>query len=165
MQNGFSAHIVIAKTKYYNYKNTLVLFSLKGLKYWPCGIFFLSIIFPFFRVYIAEKQEHWSYLAISCITFIRLLSYAKFTFQTDACHIVSAMKQMGLLRMRAAISLPAQTEQRRSFWWGHDTVGNKPFKLHSKHHEADWTVCACAQLSAVLRRWNRGASSGGDTTL
>jgi hypothetical protein len=33
---------------------------------------------------------------------------------------------MGLLRMRAAISLPTQTEQRRSFWWGHDTVGNKP---------------------------------------
>jgi hypothetical protein len=33
---------------------------------------------------------------------------------------------MGLLRMRAAISLPAQTEQRRCFWWGHDTVGNKP---------------------------------------
>ncbi len=34
---------------------------------------------------------------------------------------------MGLLRMRAAISCPAQTEQRRFFWWGHDTVGNKPF--------------------------------------
>jgi hypothetical protein len=33
---------------------------------------------------------------------------------------------MGLLRMRAAINLPAQTEQRRYFWWGHDTVGNKP---------------------------------------
>jgi hypothetical protein len=33
---------------------------------------------------------------------------------------------MGLLRMRAAISLPTQTEQRRSFGWGHDTVGNKP---------------------------------------
>jgi hypothetical protein len=32
---------------------------------------------------------------------------------------------MGLLRMRAAINLPAQMEQRRSFWWGHDTVGNK----------------------------------------
>jgi hypothetical protein len=36
------------------------------------------------------------------------------------------MKQMGLLRLRAAISFPAQTEQRRCFWWGHDTVGNKP---------------------------------------
>jgi hypothetical protein len=30
------------------------------------------------------------------------------------------------MRMRAAISCPAQTEQRRFFWWGHDTVGNKP---------------------------------------
>ncbi len=35
------------------------------------------------------------------------------------------MKQMGLLRMRAAISCPAQTEQRRFFWWGHDTVDSK----------------------------------------
>jgi hypothetical protein len=33
---------------------------------------------------------------------------------------------MGLLRMRTAINLPAQTEQRRSFWWGHNTVGSKP---------------------------------------
>ncbi len=33
---------------------------------------------------------------------------------------------MGLSRMRAAISCPAQMEQRRFFWWGHDTVGNKP---------------------------------------
>jgi hypothetical protein len=56
-------------------------------------------------------------------------SCAKFTFQTHAWHIVSAMKQMGLLRMRAAFSCPAQTEQRRSFWWGHDTVGNKPLNF------------------------------------
>jgi hypothetical protein len=108
-----------------------VLFSLKGLKYWSCETFFLSTIFPFFQVkfiyyFGCEKQKHWSLLAISCITFICLLSYAKFTFQTDACHIVSAMKQMGLLRMRAAINLPIQTEQRRCFWWGHDTVGNEP---------------------------------------
>jgi hypothetical protein len=40
-------------------------------------------------------------------------------------YIVS-MKQMGLLRMCAAISYLAQMEQRRFFWWGHDTVGNKP---------------------------------------
>jgi len=32
------------------------------------------------------------------------------------------MKQMGLLRMRGAVSLALQMEPRRSFWWGHDTI-------------------------------------------
>jgi hypothetical protein len=50
------------------------------------------------------------------------------------------MKQMGLLRMRAAISFPAQMEQRRFFWWGHDTVGNKPlnFIVSIRVVDPDW---------------------------
>jgi hypothetical protein len=76
-------------------------------------------------------------------------------------YIVSIMKQMGLLRMRAAISLPAQKEQRRPFWWGHDTVGNKPLNFILSR----WDCCACAQLSAFLRRQNRSSFWWGHDTV
>jgi hypothetical protein len=61
------------------------------------------------------------------------------------------MKQMRLLRMRAAIILPAQAEQRRSFWWGNDSVGNKPLNYiesimkqmgpyaHARSHKPPYT--------------------------
>jgi hypothetical protein len=44
--------------------------------------------------------------------------------------------------MRAAIICPAQTEQRRFFWWGHDTVGNKTLNYIVRIIKL-WLVVVC----------------------